>query len=188
MFVTRAAGQVLYELDGQSTLMALERLFSSLDEADQALARSSLFLGQVMHEEQEVYGQGDFLVRGILGIDPEAQAIAVNGSIKEGTVVQFQLRDAHTSAEDLQELLAMHQYGSPSGALLFSCMGRGQRLYGAPNHDSELFRKQMGEVPIGGFFGNGEIGPVHGETFVHGYTSAFGLFRPKFPGPVSESP
>lgn len=181
MFATRAGGQVLYEVDGRSALSALEKLFASLDEADQALARSSLYLGLVMHEQQEVYDQGDFLIRGILGIDPEAEALAINGEISEGTVVQFQLRDAHTSAEDLQQLLARHQYGSPSGALLFSCTGRGQGLYGVPNHDSDMFAKQMGPVPLGGFFGNGEIGPVHGTTFVHGYTSSFGLFRPKHP-------
>jgi small ligand-binding sensory domain FIST len=179
MFITRSSGHVVYELDGQSAMLTLEKLFAGLSEEDRELARNSLFLGIVMHDQQEVYQHGDFLIRNIVGIDPEAQAVAVASELREGSIVQFHIRDAHTSTADLQELLAKHQYGAPAGALLFSCMGRGQDLYGKPNHDTELFHSQMGEVPMGGFFSNGEIGPVLGETFLHSYTSAFGLFRPK---------
>ena len=179
MFITRAAGSVLYELDGVPAMLTLEKLFTSLDEDERDLARNSLFLGVVMHDQQEVYEHGDFLIRNIVGVDPEAQAIAVATELREGSIAQFHIRDAHTSTADLQELLAKHQYGAPSGALLFSCMGRGQDLYGSPNHDTELFHNQMGTVPMGGFFSNGEIGPVQGRTFLHSYTSAFGLFRPK---------
>ena len=107
------------------------------------------------------------------------QAIAVAGDVREGTIAQFHLRDAHTSAADLKELFSKHQYGKPEGALLFSCMGRGEGLYGEPNHDTKLFHSQMGDVPMSGFFSNGEIGPVQGQTFLHAYTSAFGLLRPK---------
>ncbi len=179
MFITRAAGPVLYELDGQSAMLTLEKLFATLDPDDRDLARNSLFLGVVMVDQQEVYEHGDFLIRNIVGVDPEALAVAVSAELREGSIAQFHLRDAHTSTADLQELLAKHQYGSPAGALLFSCMGRGQDLYGATNHDTDLFHNQMGQVPMGGFFSKGEIGPVLGQTFLHSYTSAFGLFRPK---------
>ncbi len=181
MFITRAAGSLLYELDGQSAMMTLERLFATMDDDDRELARSSLFLGIVMHDQQEIYEHGDFLIRSIVGVDPENQAIAIGAELREGSIVQFHLRDAHTSSADLQELLSKHQYGAPAGALLFSCMGRGQDLYGSPNHDTSLFHDQMGTVPMGGFFSNGEIGPVRGQTFLHSYTSAFGLFRAKHP-------
>jgi small ligand-binding sensory domain FIST len=179
MFITRAAGPVLYELDGQSAMHTLEKLFTTLDQDDRSLARNSLFLGVVMVDQQEVYEHGDFLIRNIVGVDPEALAVAVSAELREGSIAQFHLRDAHTSTADLQELLAKHQYGSPAGALLFTCMGRGQDLYGSANHDTDLFHNQMGQVPMGGFFSNGEIGPVLGQTFLHSYTSAFGLFRPK---------
>ncbi len=179
MFITRATGQVLYELDGQSAVKTLERLLSTLGDDDRELARNSLFLGMVMHDRREVYEHGDFLIRQIVGVDPETHAIAVGGDVREGSIAQFHLRDAHTSAADLKELFSKHQYGKPEGALLFSCMGRGEGLYGEPNHDTKLFHSQMGEVPMSGFFSNGEIGPVQGQTFLHSYTSAFGLLRPK---------
>jgi small ligand-binding sensory domain FIST len=187
MFITRAAGPVLYELDGQSAMLTLEKLFATLGEDDRSLARNSLFLGIVMVDQQEVYEHGDFLIRNIVGIDPEALAVAVSAELREGSIAQFHLRDAHTSTSDLQELLAKHQYGSPAGALLFTCMGRGQDLYGSSNHDTDLFHNQMGQVPMGGFFSNGEIGPVLGQTFLHSYTSAFGLFRPKHVSKVEPS-
>jgi small ligand-binding sensory domain FIST len=69
--------------------------------------------------------------------------------------------------------------GPPHGALLFSCLGRGVWLYGVPDHDSDAFRRHVGAVPLGGFFGNGEIGPVERHAFLHGFTSAFALFRPR---------
>lgn len=181
MFVTRSTGRVLYELDGRPAMATLEKLFTTLDTADRALARSSLFIGTVMHDQQEVYEHGDFLIHRIVGIDPDVQAVAVDTELPEGSIVQFHLRDAEASTEDLQESLSKLQYGSPMGALLFSCMGRGEDLYGVSGHDTKLFHEQIGSVPMGGFFSNGEFGPAQGQTFLHSYTSAFGLFRPKHP-------
>ena len=95
--------------------------------------------------------------------------------------MQFHLRDARTSAEDLEAHLRRYREEPratpPAGALLFSCLGRGKHLYGSDDHDSRVFRDYLGEIPLGGFFCNGEIGPVQKQTFLHGYTSAFGLFR-----------
>ncbi len=65
----------------------------------------------------------------------------------------------------------------PAGALLFSCLGRGKHMYGRPNHDSDAFRACLGDVPLAGFFCNGEIGPVGGTTYIHGFTSSFAIFR-----------
>lgn len=59
---------------------------------------------------------------------------------------------------------------------MFSCLGRGENLYEEPNFDSDLFRQYLGEIPLGGFFCNGEIGPIGGNTYLHGYTSVFGIF------------
>jgi small ligand-binding sensory domain FIST len=102
--------------------------------------------------------------------------------------VQFHLRDARTAAEDLSQHLERYRAGStgaasPQGALLFSCVGRGMHLYGRPDHDTSLFEGALGSIPLGGFFCNGEIGPVGGTTFLHGYTSAFALFREAPPKP-----
>jgi small ligand-binding sensory domain FIST len=177
MWVTRAVGNVALELDGAPALEALEKLHAGLDAADRALLRHSLFLGLVMDEQREVYRQGDFLVRNLIGIDPDSGAIAVAAPLRQGQVVQFHLRDAHTSAADLEEMLGRYEHHAPAGALLFSCVGRGRGLYGEPDHDSQAFSRHLGDVPLGGFFCNGEIGPVQSRTYLHGYTSSFALFR-----------
>ncbi len=179
MFVTRADQNILYALDGRSALGVLQQLLAEADARDRQLFANSLFLGVVMKEQLE-YRQGDFLIRNLLGIDGKSGAIAVGAALRTGMVVQFHLRDAATSAQDLDAVLARYQEGpprGPAGALLFSCLGRGEQLYGEPDHDTTTFRRHLGAVPLGGFFCNGEIGPVHGSTFLHGYTSAFGLFR-----------
>jgi small ligand-binding sensory domain FIST len=177
LFVTRAVRNIAVELDGQPALRALEALHAELPDDDRALLRHSLFIGLGMRECQPSYRRGDFLVRNLVGVDPESGSIAVGAPLQTGMVVQFQLRDAATSAQDLAEMLGQHEHVTPSGALLFSCVGRGRLLYGCANHDSDLFRQVMGPVPLGGFFCNGEIGPVQRRTFIHGQTSSFALFR-----------
>ncbi|HTM19139.1 MAG TPA: FIST C-terminal domain-containing protein, partial [Kofleriaceae bacterium] len=179
LFATRAEGNLIHELDGTPAVEVLESLYSELPARDQALFRTSLFIGVVMDERREVYRQGDFLVRNLIGIDARSGALAVSARLRANAVVQFQLRDADTSAADLQALLDARDGDAPAGALLFSCMGRGEMLYGRPHHDAEMFRARVGAVPLGGFFCNGEIGPVAGRTHLHGYTSSFALFRPR---------
>jgi small ligand-binding sensory domain FIST len=111
----------------------------------------------------------------------------VHGQIRDYQVVQFHLRDALAGAHDLERrLVELERAGPPgpdSGALFFSCLGRGEGLYGVANHDSDLFCRHLGALPMGGFFGNGEIGPVGGRTFVHGYTGSFAIL-----GPAGEDP
>ena len=181
MFVTRCDRNLVQQLDGHRPGAVLQQLYERSDARDQALFRGSLFVGIVMRERQQEYRQGDFLVRNVLGLEPKTGALAVGALLHEGMVVQFHLRDAATSAADLDELLGRHRTAAPAprGSLLFSCLGRGIHLYGHADHDTELFRRHLGDVPLGGFFCNGEIGPVQGTTFLHGYTSAFGLFRPR---------
>jgi small ligand-binding sensory domain FIST len=119
------------------------------------------------------------LIRNLVGMDPSRGVLAVGAVLRENSVVQFHLRDAKTSAEDLDQVLQRHAGVPAQGALLFSCLGRGTHLYGRADHDTDAFRQHVGDVPLGGFFCNGEIGPVQGTTFLHGYTSAFGIFRPR---------
>lgn len=183
MFVTRARGQLLHELDGRPPMEILRALYEAATARDRALMQSALFLGIEMRPELHEYRRGDFLIRNLVGADPDDGALAVAAPLHEGQVVQFHLRDAHTSAADLEERLARYRRtprpgGAPCGALLFSCLGRGSGLYGRPDHDSDAFRRHLGALPLGGFFCNGEIGPVGARSFLHGYTSAFGIFRP----------
>ncbi len=180
MFVTRRQGNVIFGLDGRTPLEVLQGIYAGLDRRDQERFRHSLFVGLVMREKSEVYRQGDFLIRNIVGLDAERGTLAVGAVVSESTIVQFHLRDAATSAADLEDILsqlAPEQRSATRGSLLFSCLGRGRHLYGRADHDTDAFRRHLGDVPLGGFFCNGEIGPVHGTTFLHGYTSSFGLFR-----------
>ena len=183
MRVTGAEGNMLYTLDGESSLDRLRRVYDSLTPRDQELIRRNLFMGVAMDPLAERAGGGEFLIRNVMGIDPRAGAVAVAAPLREGQLVQFHVRDAETSADDLRGSLA--DYASAAGergavgALLFSCTGRGRHLYGRPDHDTDLFRDALGPLPLGGFFCNGEIGPVAGTTYLHGYTSSFALFRPR---------
>ncbi len=182
--VTRCKGNLLYELDGEPVLPLLQELFTDLDERDRQLAGTALFVGVLMDEFSEKPQVGDFLIRNLIGIDPQRGAIAVGENLQEGMRLRFHVRDAETSAEDLHAMLTGYNKVVPegagaSGALLFSCLGRGEGLYKEPNFDTGVFREHLGDLPVGGFFCNGEIGPVGGATFLHGYTSSFGLFRTK---------
>jgi len=179
MMVTRARGSVIHELDGRPPMEVLQALYQSLSEADRELFRHSLFMGVEM-QDTVVHREGELLVRNLAGIESESGGLAVAAALKPFQVVQFLLRDKRTAEEDLTRHLERYRERQPSrveGALLFSCLGRGEQLFGRPDHDSALFQKLVGQVPLGGFFCNGEIGPVGGTTFLHGYTSAFALFR-----------
>ncbi|MGH9547919.1 MAG: FIST signal transduction protein, partial [Terriglobales bacterium] len=162
--VTKCKDNFLYELDGKMAVHALKDVLDNLPDDDQALARNSLFLGVVMDEFKENFKAGDFLIRNIIGIEPRSGALVIGELLRNERTVQFHLRDAATSADDLRLMLKHYKdekgAAEPAGALLFSCLGRGKHLYGEPNHDSECFRQYLGDVPLGGFFCNGEIGPV----------------------------
>ncbi|MCU0545286.1 MAG: FIST C-terminal domain-containing protein [Oscillatoriaceae cyanobacterium Prado104] len=166
---------------GQSPLDALRELVQTLNEEDKELAQHSLFVGVVSDEFKLTLEPGDFLIRNLLGVDPKVGAIAIGDRVRPGQRIQFHLRDARTSAEDLETLLSRYSransYRGNAGALMFSCMGRGEGLYGEPNFDSRLFGRYFNNIPLSGFFCNGEIGPVGGSTFLHGYTSVFGICR-----------
>ncbi|PIG95218.1 FIST N-terminal domain-containing protein [Gloeocapsopsis sp. IPPAS B-1203] len=179
--VSASERNILLALEEQPPLEVLRDLISSLNDSDRQLAEHSLFIGVVRDEFKQSLEQGDFLIRNLLGVDPKVGAIAVADLVRPGQRIQFHLRDAETSADDLEWLLQRyiqtHPDLSPAGALMFSCLGRGEMLYGKPNFDSQLFSSYMPNVSMGGFFCNGEIGPVGGSTFLHGYTSVFAICR-----------
>jgi len=184
--VTRSKKHILFELDGEPAIMTLKKVMDGLSDVDKQLAREAMLLGLVMQEDKDKHSAGDFLIRNILGIEQTSGAIVVAEILDDARTVQFHVRDAATSADDLRLLLKKYRdeeldgnADSVSGALLFSCLGRGSFMYGRSNHDSDCFRAYLGAVPLGGFFCNGEIGRVGNNTYLHGYTSSFGIFRPK---------
>lgn len=181
MLVTRCHGSLLQELDQRPPLRVLSELYPSVDERDRELMRHSLFLGLEMRAEQIEYDPHELLVRNLVSADQETGALVIGAHLRPMTVAQFVVRDARTAEQDLQRMLERHRRAvaaaPPAGALLFSCVGRGAGLFGCADHDTALFEEKLGPAPLGGFFCNGEIGPVGDATFLHGYTSAFALFR-----------
>ena len=175
--VTRASGGVIAELAGRPPLRLLEEIASNLPVEDQNLISGGLQLGLVIDEYKAELARGDFLIRAVTGADPDSGAIQVGEVVEVGTTVQFQVRDAASADADLREsLLAARAGRPPAGALLFTCTGRGQRMFDVPDHDAALIGELLGDLPLAGFFAAGELGPVGGKNFLHGFTASMALF------------
>lgn len=176
--ITKAEGNVIQEIAGRPTIQALSEILESLPEKDKRLSENSLFVGIVMNENQTNFKRGDFLIRNIVGFDPESGSLMVGAILKAGQTIQFQLRDSETSTEDLKILLEkLKTVPSNVGALLVSCCGRGRGLYGVPDHDAKMIQLLRGPLPLTGFFANGEIGPIGDKNYIHGYTSSLVIFH-----------
>ncbi|MFI6500473.1 FIST N-terminal domain-containing protein [Nonomuraea typhae] len=178
MAVTRAEENLLLELAGQPALARLEDIVSELDEDDRELVASGLQIGLAMDEYAERHERGDFLIRGVLGIDPDREAVAIGDVVEVGRTVRFQVRDAATADEDLYDLLDAHreEIGKVDGALLFACNGRGSAMFGTADHDAVALRDTLGHIGMAGFFAAGEVGPVAGHNHVHGFSAAVLVF------------
>lgn len=177
--VTKAEQNMVYELGGQPALRRLQDVFESLEGPQRRNAHRALHVGIVIDEHRSRFERGDFLVRNLVGADQQAGAIAIGDLVQEGQTLQFQLRDAKSASEDLHFLLAADRskhHSRPLGALLFSCCGRGEGLFGHTHHDSSVVQERMGQIPVAGFFAQGEIGPVGGHNFLHGYTASVAIF------------
>jgi small ligand-binding sensory domain FIST len=178
--ITRAEDNMILELGGRPPLARLREMAAELPGQDQELLAQGVLLGVVIDEYRAEPGQGDFLVRGVIGADPDSGIIAVSDDIQVGQTVQFHVRDAASADEDLRRAL---ERGSaalggqrPAGALLFTCNGRGSRMFSEPDHDAGLIATMLGDVPLAGFFCAGELGPVGGQNFLHTFTASIALF------------
>jgi small ligand-binding sensory domain FIST len=185
--VTRARQNVIQELGGKPPLEQLQELFATLSPGEQELVRRGLHVGRAITEYRDNFGRGDFLVRNVIGADPGSGSIAIGDLVRPGQTVQFHVRDAETAHEDLELLLARSSSSpdfAPLAALLFTCNGRGTRLFSQPHHDAGLLKAQWGDIPVAGFFAQGELGPISGKNFIHGFTASVALFEPGDERPV----
>lgn len=196
--VTKARGNLILQLAGRPALDVIQEIVNELPPADQEKLHNSLLIGRVVNEYKERFGRSDFLIRTIIGIDKDLRAVAIGDLVRPGITVQLQLRDADTASQDLLMLLDAQQlHERPVGAIMFTCLGRGSRLFATPNHDATrvvaaFAATRPGEgaakpgvmidpaaetLPLAGFFAAGEIGPVGEESFLHGQTASVVLFR-----------
>ena len=189
--VTKAERNLILGLGGKPPLEQFRQIYQELPTSEQALVQRGLHVGLVINEYQEDFSRGDFLVRNVVGADPDSGAIGIGDFVRVGQTVRFHLRDAQSADEDLRELLAAYTRGTrlpdgtwqrgatgpPAGALAFTCNGRGTRLFDGPDHDAKSIRDQLGDIPLAGFFAQGEIGPIGGRNFVHGFTASVAIFE-----------
>lgn len=180
LVITKARDNILIELGGKAPLAHLQEMWPHLSARDQDLVQRGLHVGRVINEYQGSFQRGDFLVRNVMGIDRQSGALAITERVRVGQTVQFQVRDAVTADEDLKALLQLdveNHSKKPSGGLLFSCNGRGTRLFEKAHHDAQMVQKETGGLPLAGFFAQGELGPIGGQNFIHGFTASIVLFE-----------
>jgi small ligand-binding sensory domain FIST len=175
--ITRAEGNVIHELAGERALDRLRDDIVALPPGEQAQVAQGLLVGLVIDENKSEYTRGDYLMRGLLGGDEEDGSIAVGEQVRVGQTLRFHFRDATSADEDLREALERGLGGSPAaGALLFSCNGRGTNMFPQPDHDARAVSEALGGPAVAGFFCGGEIGPVGGRAFLHGFTATLAVF------------
>ena len=177
MTITAAEGNVIHELASAPAIERLREAIGALEPDEQALAGGGLMLGLVIDENQPEYERGDFLVRPVIGADPESGSIAIGERVRVGQTVRMHVRDGASADEDLREALKprAEALGEVAGSLLFTCNGRGAHMFDVPDHDATTVADVLG-APVGGFFCAGEIGPVGGRNFLHGFTATMAIF------------
>jgi small ligand-binding sensory domain FIST len=173
--ITKADNNLIHQLASRNAYDQLQAAFQSLPEMLRERAQGNILVGLAMTEYVEDFHTGDFLVRSILGGDPTNGILAVGAMPRVGQTLQFQLRDREAAHEELRDMLAelAEELGrNPFGALLFACAGRGKNLFGTPHHDAAQFEDAFGQVPLAGYFCNGEIGSVGSKAYLHGFTAS----------------
>ena len=179
LVITKGQDNVIAEVGGQTPLEYLRSLLTEVSPADRLMMQKGLLIGVAISEYRDKFRRGDFLIRNLVGLDPRTGALAVTDQIRVGQTVQFQVRDAASADQDLRELLqsAKGESSSPAGGLVFSCNGRGSRMFAEPDHDARTIQAEAGPLALAGFFAAGELGAVGGTNFMHGFTASAVLFE-----------
>ena len=180
--VTAAHDDILETIGGRPAYEVLVETFRALSPEVQQRARTNLLVGLATDEYRDRFRRGDFIIRNLIGVDQESGALAIGAYPRVGQTIQFQIRDAGAADDELRAMLTTTRADlgdtAPVAALLCACNGRGVGLFGAPDHDARALAEHLGPVPAAGFFCNGEIGPVGGVPFLHGFTASIGLIVP----------
>ena len=181
--LTRVEQNLIQHIGNRPAYTVLSETVSQLTPAEQVKARGNLFIGLVVNEYLDEFHRGDFLVRNLIGGDPNSGVLAVGALPRPGQTIQFQRRDAAAASEDMTALLDSAKIKLAGqtiyGGCLFCCNGRGKNLFGRTSHDAGLVQENFGPLGLAGFFCNGEIGPLGGKNFLHSHTAALALFVKK---------
>jgi small ligand-binding sensory domain FIST len=180
LLITAAEGHVIAELEGAPALERLRDVIMALSERERSMIGGGLLVGMAVDFDTPDHRQHEFLVRSLLGADPEAGTVALGARVRPGQAIRLHARDAVSADEDLREALGLRREAlggrPPAGALVFTCNGRGAQMFGEPDHDASVLERELAGAPAAGFFAAGEIGPVGGENFLHGFTATMAIF------------
>jgi small ligand-binding sensory domain FIST len=169
--ITTANKNVIGSLDHRPALDVMKEEIGEVLARDLRRAAGYIFVGLPVRGSDT----GDYLVRNILGVDPQNNLVAISEHVEPGDELLFCRRDQQTAEDDLHRMLTAigEQLGAPiRGGVYYSCLGRGQHMFGAPNRELTLIRDALGEFPLVGFFANGEIS----HNRLYGYTGVLTLF------------
>jgi small ligand-binding sensory domain FIST len=174
--VTRSDRNVIYEVAGVPAMECLvDQITHHLAPAELASVQTDgLFVGRVVDERAVDPAPSDYLVRSVVGVDRATGAVAVEDHVPLGSTIRFHRRDAGTAHHELSQVLEGRQ---ADAGLVFTCNGRGTRLFDEAHHDARVLERRVGPVPLGGLFAGGEFGPVGGHNFLHEFTASIALFR-----------
>lgn len=177
LVITAAERNVVQQLGGENALSQLKKIFRELPASEQRMVQSGLHIGRVINEYQDEFKYGDFLIRNVTGFDQETGSMNIADYVRPGQTIQFHIRDHQSADIEMRQLLGDSKANTPAAALIFSCNGRGLRLFPDPHHDASTVESVFGPIPNAGFFAAGEIGPVGGQNFLHGFTASVALFK-----------
>lgn len=178
MVITKAERNVIHELGGRRALDVLSDILRECTPDDVGLVKKAgMFIGRAISSEHGEFERGDFLIRGLLGLDQKARTIHVNDLVQAGQIVQFHVLDAASAAGDMEDLLQPLSSQPAAGALMFTCTGRGTGLFARRHQDALAVCESQGPIPLAGFFAAGEIGPVGRSNYLHGHTASIAFFR-----------
>lgn len=184
LVATKVEGNVVLEFRGQPAAKVMFEVLESLSEADRRLFQAGAFIGRAVDAAKSKFSSGDFLVRNVMGLDPQRHAVAIaDDGLRTGTTLQLMVRDATSASEELDAMLevaGLASAGEALGGLLFTCGGRGQGMFGRPHHDAAAIERSFGPgFPVAGFAAAGEIGPIGGRSFLHGFSASVALLAPR---------
>ncbi len=179
MIITSLDGNTILGLGGKPALSMLRDMFQKLPSHERDMAIDALLIGRAITEYSDTFSHGDFLIRNVQGVDTDVDGIQVTDRFQVGQTIRFHVRDAQGADADLMNLLSRVSKGGidNKAGLLFSCNGRGHRMFSQPNHDALAIDRYFPGLPLAGIFAAGEFAPLANRNLTHGFTAVAAFLR-----------
>ena len=183
MVITKAEGNLIFEINDRPALEVFAKLLKGPLAEDLRRALMFIFVGLPADPDQGTISPGQYLVRNIVGLDPEKGIVGIADQVREGQSIIFTLRDGQRAREDLNQMLQRQarklEGRTPAFGLYFNCCARGNSLYGMPGIDTAYIRQGLGDFPLLGTFGGYELAPLGAKNHLFAYTGVLALITEK---------